>query len=167
MMDRLPAWRRPLNAAGFALCALSLAFAYYLQFVVGMEPCPLCIFQRVGVFALAFVFLIVALHNPRGWGARVYAALLLLTAAIGAAISLRHLYLQSLPPDQVPACGPGLDYLLDSFPLLDTIRVVLSGSGECAEVDLVLGLSVPAWTLMLYVGLGLAGFLVNWLRPRQ
>jgi len=167
MLDRLSAWRRPLNAAGFLICALLLAGAYYMQYVQELEPCPLCIFQRVALFAVGLVFLAAALHHPRRLGASVYAVLLLVTAGIGAAIAGRHLWLQSLPPDQVPACGPGLNYMLDTFPLFEVLERVLRGSGECAEVDLVFGLSIPLWTLIAFIGLGVAGALVNLAAQRR
>lgn len=161
MLDRLADHRRLLNVVGFAICALLLAAAYYLQFVEDMEPCPLCIFQRVALAVLAVVFLLAALQNSRGAGRYVYAALLAATAAVGTAIAGRHIWLQSLPPDQVPSCGPGLNYLLDTFPLFEAVALVLRGSGECAEVDLLFGLSIPLWTLFVFVGLGLAGAVIN------
>ncbi|KAB7623620.1 disulfide bond formation protein B [Alkalilimnicola sp. S0819] len=154
---------RLINLAGFIICAVLIAAAFYMELALGMEPCPLCMFQRIGVYALGAVFLIAALHGARAWGARVYGVLLLLVAALGGAVSVRHLYLQSLPAEEVPACGPGLDYLMDVFPLFEAIRVVFEGSGECAEVHTILGLSIPAWTLMAFIGLGLAGFIYNWL----
>jgi disulfide bond formation protein DsbB len=161
MLERIADWRRPLNFAGFLICALLIAAAYYLQFVEGMEPCPLCIFQRVAMFALGAVFLIAALHHPRGRGSYGYAALSTIAAGIGAAIAGRHVWLQSLPADQVPSCGPGLNYILDTFAFFESIAIVLRGSGECAEVELLWGLSIPLWTLIAFVGLGLAGILVN------
>lgn len=161
MLNRLADYRRLLSFAGFVFCALLLAVAYYLQFAEGLEPCPLCIFQRVALAVLGIVFLLAALQNPRGAGRYVYAALLAVTAAVGTAIAGRHVWLQSLPPDQVPSCGPGLNYLLDTFPLFEAVALVLRGSGECAEVDLVFGLSIPLWTLFVFVGLGLAGVVIN------
>lgn len=136
---------------GFVICAGLLAYAFYLQLHVGLEPCPLCIFQRVAFAALGVVFLIGALHAPLGKGRRVYGVLALLAAGIGAAIAGRHVWLQSLPPDQVPTCGPGLDYMLDAMPIVGVIRKVLTGSGECAKVDWsFLGLSMPVWTLICF-----------------
>ena len=157
--------RRPLNLAGAALCAALVAFAIYLQFGQEMEPCPLCIFQRVAFVAMAAVFLVAGLHAPRGGARYAYAGGLLVTGAAGIALSGRHIYLQSLPADQVPACGPGLDYMLDVLPLMDTVRQVLMGSGECAEVDLVLGVSIPVWTLLAFLGLTAAALVVNLARP--
>lgn len=156
--------RRLINTTGFIACVLLVAYAYYLQFYEGLEPCPLCIFQRVAMAALGLVFLVAAVHDPRRTGARVYAVLLGLTAAIGAAVAARHVWLQNLPADQVPACGPGLDYMLDAFPLTETIRMVLRGSGDCAIIDWTfLGLSIPAWTLASFAVLGLMGVVGNWI----
>jgi len=145
---------------GFLACAALLAYAFYLQLHDGLEPCPLCIFQRVAFAALAVVFLIGALHAPAGRGRRVYGFLALLAAGCGIAIAGRHVWLQNLPPDQVPVCGPGLDYMLDAMPISGVIRKVLTGSGECAKVDWsFLGLSMPVWSLACFVVLaGWAAF---------
>jgi len=161
MLERLSSQRRWLNFGGFLICLLLVSAAYYLQFVEGLEPCPLCILQRIALAALGIVFLLAGLQNPASMGRYGYGALLALAAALGAAIAGRHVWLQSLPADQVPACGPGLDYLLDTFPLFDAVTLVLRGSGECAEVDTILGLSIPLWTLLAFIGLGLAGVLIN------
>ncbi len=143
---------------------MMMAYAYYQQFTVGLDPCPLCIFQRVGVVAVALVFLTAAVHNPGRVGARVYGALVALAALGGGAVAARHVWLQSLPPDQVPECGPGLDYMLDAFPLSDTLRIVFTGSGECAEVTWTfVGLSMPAWVLIWFVILGGVGLVRNFL----
>jgi disulfide bond formation protein DsbB len=123
-----------------------------------LVPCPLCVFQRIAVITLALVFLSAAVFAaPRG--VRILqAALIGLVAAIGAGVAGRHVWLQSLPPDQVPACGPGLDYIIDSFPLSEALRLVFSGSGECATADWhFLGLSMPAWVLIGVAALGLLG----------
>lgn len=159
--------RRQLNLAGFAICALLIAAAYYLQYVEGMEPCPLCILQRVVLAALGVVFLLAGLQNPAGFGRYVYGLLVLLAAATGVALAGRHVWLQSLPPDQVPACGPGLGYLLDTFPLLDALALVLRGSGECAEnAWQFLGLGIAAWALVWFALLaGLSVYLL--LRPSR
>lgn len=167
MRDSLNAMRRPLNFAGFLACVALLAAAYYLQYFEGLAPCPLCVFQRVAFFVLGLVFLAAALHHPHGWGRGVYAALIAVSSGTGAAIAGRHVWLQSLPPDQVPSCGPGLNYLLDAFPLFEAVGAVLRGSGECAEVEKLLGLSIPLWALLAFIGLGVAGVAVNLLgRPR-
>ena len=137
---------------GFLACIGLLAYAVYVQLQDGLEPCPLCIFQRVAFAALGLVFLIGAAHAPVGAGRRVYGVLALLAAGVGIAIAGRHVWLQHLPPDQVPTCGPGLDYMLEAMPLGGVIRKVLTGSGECANVDWTwLGLSMPAWSLASFV----------------
>lgn len=141
---------------GALLCALMLAVAGYFQFVVGLEPCPLCILSRLIVLALGLLFLIAAIHNPQGWGREVYALGGGAIALLGIGLSARHVWLQNLPPDQVPSCGPGLNFILENFPLADALELVLRGSGECAEVQWsFLGLSIPGWTLVLLFGLGL------------
>lgn len=162
VVRRLLATRRPGNLLGLAICVGLLGYAYYAQFVLALEPCPLCIFQRVAFIALTLVFLGAALHDPGGRGRYAWACALLLAAGAGVLVAGRHVWLQSLPPDLVPACGPGLDYMLDVLPAFDVVRQVFTGSGECAKVDWTLfGLSMPAWTLMAFLGLGLGGLWNN------
>lgn len=151
------------NLLGLLACAGLMGYALYAQHVLGLEPCPLCIFQRVGVIGLGLVFGIAALHGPGPGGRRVYAILIGLAAAGAAGVAGRHLWLQSLPPERVPACGPGLDYMLETFPLRETLQTVLSGSGECAKVDWsLLGLAMPAWVLIAVLVLGALGTWNNW-----
>lgn len=160
--------RRLTNLAGFLACAGLLGYGYVLQFVDGLEPCPLCVFQRVAFIGLGVVFLTAALHAPRVAGARVYAVVIALVAGTGAFIAGRHVWLQSLPPDRVPECGPGLAYMLDTFPLTETIRMAFTASGECAEVSWsFLGLSIPGWALVAFVVLGLGGLARNLLPDRR
>jgi protein dithiol:quinone oxidoreductase len=155
--------RRWLNLAGVVAVVSLMAYALYAQYVLHLEACPLCIFQRVALIVLGFVFLAAVIHGARGMGARVYAVIGLLTALVGAGISGRHLYLQSLPPDRVPACGPGLDYILDAFPLFEAVRMVFTGSGECATVNWsFLGLAMPGWVLIWFVLLGGLIVVANW-----
>jgi disulfide bond formation protein DsbB len=150
------------NLLGFAACAGLLGYAYYAQLVLHLEPCPLCIFQRVGVFALGLVFLIAAVHDPVGWGRRVYASLLALSALATIGVAIRHLYIQSLPEGSVPACGASLDFMLKVFPLSEVLVKVLTGSGECARVTWAfLGLAMPAWVLIAALGLGAYGVWIN------
>lgn len=156
---------RQLNFAGFVACAGMMGYALYAERVLMLMPCPLCVFQRMAVIALGLVFLAAALHDPGGWGRRVYAALILLATAGGIAVAGRHVWLQSLPPDQVPACGAGYDYIMETLPLGEALRTIFTGSGECATIDWqFLGLSMPAWVLISVAVLGLAG-LWNQLRP--
>jgi len=150
------------NLLGFAACAGLLAYAYYAQMVLHLEPCPLCIFQRVGVFALGVIFLIAAAHDPVGWGRRVY-AVLLGAAALGViGVAVRHLYIQSLPEGSIPACGASLDFMLKVFSLSEVLVKVLTGSGECAKVTWsFLGLAMPAWVLIAALALGAYGLWIN------
>jgi protein dithiol:quinone oxidoreductase len=155
---------RAVNVAGALLCFALVGYALYTQHYQGQDPCPLCMFQRVGIIALGIVFAVAALHAPRGLAmSRVYAVLLAVAALTTAAIAIRHLYIQSLPEGSVPVCGATLDYMLDIFPLADVIRKVLTGSGECAKVTWrFLGLAMPGWVLIWSLGLGAAGALANW-----
>ena len=150
--------KRQLNLLGFIACAGLMSFALYAQYQLYLDPCPLCVFQRIAVIAVGILFLIATLHNPAGWGSRVYAVLIGLVAADGAAVAGRHVWLQNLPADEVPTCGPGLDYILESFPLGEALSMIFKGSGECAEIHWqFLGLSMPGWTLICFVGLGVIG----------
>jgi len=159
---------RLLNAAGFAACAAMMAYALYVQYGLMLMPCPLCVFQRLATIALGIVFLLAALHDPAGWGRRVYAVLIALVAACGAGVAGWHVRIQHLPPEAVPACGPGFDYIIDSFPLADALRMIFTGSGECADIDwLFLGLSMPAWVLACFVVLLAFGLVVNLARKKK
>lgn len=143
---------RLLFSLVFAACALLMATAYYMEYVMGLEPCPLCMLQRVAVAGVGVLALVAALHNPRSpAGIRLYSGVIGLFALGGAGLAGRQLWLQSLPEDQVPACGPSVDYLLEAFPLLDVVMIALQGTGDCAKVSWTfLGLSIPGWTLMAF-----------------
>lgn len=144
--------RRRIYLLGFLACAGLIAFALYLQHQLGEDPCALCIFQRVAVMALGIIFLIAGLHNPGARGNRAYASLALVATLAGGGIAARHVWLQHLPKDQVPECGPGLSYLMETQPWLRVFQNVLQGSGECAEVGWTfLRLSIPEWTMICFV----------------
>ena len=160
--------QRTIFIFGFLLCLGLMAAALYFQYVMKLEPCPLCIFQRLFVIGLGVVLLAGALHNPKMWGRRIYGILTALLAASGAAVAARHVWLQNLPPEQVPACGPGLDYMLEAFPFTKTLQLVLLGSGECAKVDWTfLGLGIPAWTLIFFCGFIVFGFMLIFMRANR
>ena len=149
---------RQLNFAGFVACAGMMAYALYAEHVLYLMPCPLCVFERLATISLGIIFLAAALHNPSGSGRRVYAGLLFVAASAGIGVASRHVWLQNLPPEEVPSCGPGFNYILDSFPLSDALSMIFSGSGECASIDWVfLGLSMPAWVLIALVSVGGVG----------
>lgn len=152
----MPLTSRAVFAAGFAVCAGLLAFAYYLQYVEMQNPCPLCMVQRVAFYVLGAVFLVAAMHGPGRRGRLAYGLAAFAVAALGAAVAARHVWLQNLPKHLVPACGPDLAYMLKRFPLMDTITTVLKGSGDCAEADWrFLGLTIAGWSLLWLVVLGL------------
>jgi disulfide bond formation protein DsbB len=133
-----------------------LGFALYNQYVDYLDPCPLCVFQRLVFIWMGAFALLAAIHNPARIGQRIYAWLLVAGASLGVSIAGRHIWLQSLPPGEVPECGPGLGYMLENFPLTEVLSTVLSGSGSCAEVVWAFfGLSMPMWTFLWYVVLGL------------
>ena len=149
---------RALNAVMAAAAAALLAYAYYLQLVVGLQPCNLCILQRVALIAVVLVLAGAAAHGAKGWGRGLWALLVGLAGAVGAGIAGWHVRMQHLPPDQIPACGPGIDYLLDVMPAIEALQEVFTASGECANVDWTLfGQSMPVWTLLAFIGFGAVG----------
>lgn len=167
-MIRTRGQRRLANLAGVAIVVGLMAYALYAQYILGLEACPLCIFQRVAMIGVGIVMLAAALHGPAGKSALAYGVLGFAVAAVGAGIAIRHVWLQNLPPDAVPACGPGLDYMLDAFPLIDAVRMVFTGSGECAEINWsFVGLSMPAWVLIWFVALGALSIAANWGRVQR
>lgn len=146
---------RFLALLGALGCAAGLLVAiFYFQKTLGLEPCPMCIFQRVAMLSTGGVFLLAAIHGPQRGGRWVYAVLALLTSAIGTFIAGRHVWLQGLPEDQRPACGPTLDYLMDLLPLREVVETVIRGDGNCAKIDWTfLGQSLPFWTMIVFLGL--------------
>jgi disulfide bond formation protein DsbB len=156
--------RRALNLLGFLVCLGLLAYAWYAQSVLGLEPCPLCIFQRVGIALIGVLFLLAAVQNPRRWGARIYGVLLMAASLATIGVAARHVWVQSQPPGAVPSCGasPGYMLLKLHIPVGQVIRKVLTGSGECAQVNWrLLGLSMPAWVLIAAFCLGILALLAN------
>jgi disulfide bond formation protein DsbB len=138
---------------GFVACAALFSFALYSQSAWGLKPCPLCIFQRIAFIALGLVFLLGGLLAPRSAGGRrAWGIVALIPALAGIGIASRHVWLTHLPPDQVPSCGPPLEFMMESNALTDVIKMVLTGSGECAKVDWhFLGLSMPEWSLAWFL----------------
>ena len=160
----LPISRRAANALGFIACLALIAYALYTQHVLGLEPCPLCIFQRVAVISIGALFLIAAVHDPGLRGARVYGSLIVVAVMVGLLISGRHIWIQAQPPGTVAACGADLNYLLEIMPVTEVITKVLTGSGECGKVDWrLLGLSMPWWVAISIAVLGAWAVLVNFL----
>ncbi len=141
----------PQQWAAFA-CLLAggfLVIALYMEHVMGLAPCPLCMMQRLWVVAAGLISYIALLHNPR---LGIYPVLTMAACVAGAYFSIRQLWLQSLPVDQHPACGPDLQYMLEAFPLSDVLQAMMSGTGDCAQVSWsLLGISIPGWMLIGFV----------------
>jgi|TARA_B110000196_G_C21150822_1_gene669536 disulfide bond formation protein DsbB len=137
---------------GFLFCCALMTYALYAQYVLNLEPCPLCIFQRLAVIAMGIIFLLCSIIDPKSKISKLLASFSFTAAAsIGIAVASRHVWLQNLPSDQVPGCGPGLDFMLSTFPLAEVLEMVLSGSGECANVDWsFLSLSMPSWVIISF-----------------
>ena len=146
---------------GLIVCVGLLGFALYLQYFENQEPCPMCVLQRVAFIAMLGVFAVAALHNPLRRGAFFYSGTIVTIAMIGGAIAGRQVWLQNLPPNKVPACGPGLAYMLDRFPLLQALKKILAGSGECAEATWrFFGLTIAGWSLVWFVILGIFAIMI-------
>ncbi|WP_137936608.1 disulfide bond formation protein B [Chitinivorax sp. B] len=155
MLLKLIPSRRLGNALGFLFCAGLIGYALYLQYFQFQVPCPLCILQRVAVIAMGVMFLLAAVFHPKGkLGAKLWAALIMLPGLVGLGIAGRHVYIQNLPPELVPSCGPGLEFMLETMPWSAALAKVLHGSGECAEAGWrFLGLTIPSWTMVCFAGL--------------
>ncbi len=158
--------RRWLYLAGtLAICGL-FAVVLYVQHVLHQEPCPLCMVQRLIFIAMLVIFAAATLHNPGKSGAKLYGVFIGLFALLGVSVASRHIWLQHLPKDQVPACGPGLDYLLQNFPMAEVWQELMHGSGECAAKGWTfLTIGIPEWALIWYVLLGTWALLIT-LRKR-
>ena len=144
---------RKLNLLALLAGIGAMSYAYYLQYFEYLAPCPLCIFDRVFLLGILVCTFAALVHNPNRMGQRIYAGLSLLFTLGGLISSGRHVWLQHLPEEDVPACGPGLNYLLDTFPLGQVMDMVFRGSGECAEISWTfLGFSLPEVTLLMFIG---------------
>lgn len=157
----MPIWlsARMLFAAMFVAAAALLGTAFYMEHVMLLEPCPLCMMQRIWIGVAGIAALFAALH---GRGARAWSIVVAIAALIGSGFSLRQLWLQSLPPDQVPACGPGLSYMIEVFPPMEVLEAMVFGTGDCAAVSwTMLGLSIPGWVLVAFIGF-LVGSVLTW-----
>lgn len=144
---------RQTNLLIFIICTAMMLAAAYMEHVMKMVPCSLCITQRGFVVLTGLLALVAAIHNPVNGGRRAYAIAGLISAILGACFAGRQLWLQSLPEDQVPACGPGLSYMFEVFPFMDALKLLLQGDGNCAHVDKIFGLSLAAWTFMAFIAL--------------
>ena len=150
---------RMLNFLGAFVCgALLLIAVFYFQNYLGLEPCYLCVTQRVFVALTGIIFLTATLHNPSFYGNKIYAGLSLLSAATGAYFSAKQLWLQSLPEENIPSCGPPVEYLFDAFPMSEVLTMLVRGDGNCAKVQWeFLSISMPGWVLISFIILSLLG----------
>ena len=143
-----------------------LAYALYTEIYLFLNPCPLCMVQRYIYGLVGFLFLITLIKPPIALGRKLFAILISLVSILGMAVSAWHVRLQHLPPEEVPDCGPGLDYMLDAFPLKDIIKELINGSGDCAEVVWsFLGLSMPTWSFICFVGFFF--YTIFWMNIKQ
>lgn len=133
--------------------AMMLGYAYYVQYVDYLDPCPLCLVQRLIILIIGLLFLMTLIYPPQNIWRKTFTVLIVLVSLVGCAVSARHVWLQNLPADEVPACGPGLSYMLENFPIGSVLKDLFTGSGECAEITWrFLGLSMPTWTLITFIG---------------
>lgn len=152
--------KRLINLYIFLFCAAMMGIAYYMQYAMGLKPCHLCIMQRVFFTAAGLVALAAFIHNPGASGVKRYGIASVVLALAGSGFAMRQIWLQHLPKDQVPACGPSLSYMLEEFPLAETLKVMFSGDGNCAEiawVDPVIGLGIPEWAIVGFAMIAAAG----------
>ena len=132
-------------------CIGLIATAFYMEYQLGLEPCPMCIVQRIAVALAGAVALVGILHNKLK---KFYLGVIAFFSALGGASAIRHLYLQSLPPERVPSCGPDLNYLLENDFISDALIQLFIGDGNCAEVMWsLLGISIPGWVLICCAGI--------------
>jgi len=159
---------RLVFAAIFIACLGLNAFAiYYLQEWVGLEPCPMCILQRVAFFAIAALALVGAIWNPRGVALKSLAGLVILCAGLGAAVATRHSYLQHFPP-KTETCGTDLEYMLNTFSLTEAFPKIFAGTGSCSAITWrFIGITIPEWALVWYVGFAAVAFWLAFVRDRR
>jgi len=159
---------RPTYFLLFFICHELLITAFYFEIYLGLEPCPLCMVSRAVVFLLGVSFLLAALHNPSGFTRKIYHGLFSVISLLGIIVSTQHVYLQSLPADEVPSCGPNLNYMLDTLPLSEVLKKLMEGSGSCAESSWsFMSMSMPAWMLVIFSGFLLLSIIPFFQRERS
>ena len=156
---------RLIYLAVFLVCAGLIGFALYLQHSLGLEPCPMCILQRYAFIAVGVIALVAATHNPALLGRRIYGSLLVVMAATGGGVAIRHVYLEHNPP-KVFDCGADVGFLLESFPLTEALPMIFRGTGDCTKVLWrFLGLSIAEWSLICFACLIVAAVLAAMIKP--
>lgn len=137
-------------------CCGLMAIGLHMQYNMDLIPCALCVTQRIFIILVGIIALIGFTIPASGISNRIVASLGVLSALIGGGFSSRQLWLQSLPPEEAPACGPSLGYLMENFPFQEAFSLLLRGDGNCSEVVWTfLGVSIPGWTLVAFLGLAL------------
>jgi len=137
------------NFLGFFACTLLMSYALYAEHFLGLEPCPMCILQRISTILLGLTFLLGCFPFSSRFSRLLIGSLISITSLSGILVASRHVWLQNLPPEKVPGCGPGLDFMVENFAFTEVFEMVFSGSGECANVDWsFIGLSMPAWVIV-------------------
>lgn len=162
--------RAAVNAGAALACFALYGYALYAQHVLGYEPCPLCIFQRVGINSLGVALLLAAglAMTARRWASVTAVVLVLLATAVAAGVAGRHVYVQAQPAGTYASCGASLEWMMEINPIFEVVRKVLSAPGDCANIDWsFLGLAMPAWVLLWALALGGLGVLVNWPARRR
>lgn len=147
---------------GFLLSFGLVALALVIQTQYKLEPCPLCISQRIIFMGLGVLFLIAAIHHPQkpAW-VKLYALLQILTALGGAGVAIRHWWLQVHKDQMLVDCGVGFDYMFDNFPLKKALMLVFRGTGDCATIDWTfLGFSIPQLALLAFLALAAYALLI-------
>lgn len=151
--------RRFHGLVAFAAFAL-LAVAFYMEYQMDLEPCPLCMLQRIVFFCVGVVSLVSALTVSEK-ARKVFSWMVVVLSFVGAALAIRHLYLQSLPMDELPACLPGLSYMFEVFPWQEIMQAMVMGTGECGDVVWTLfGISIPGWTLVAFIGMAIVNMVI-------
>lgn len=150
---------------GFLASFGLVAFALYIQQKHHLEPCPLCISQRIAFMFLGLLFLVAALHNPAKTGRRIYGLVHLLAAGTGAIIASRHIWIQANPDKVMAECGAGFDYIFDTFPMKKALDLVFKGTGECSTIDWTLfGITIPQLSLICFVALAIYALVLSTLK---
>jgi disulfide bond formation protein DsbB len=164
MLNRIVAGRTGYFL-GFAASFGLVAFALYIQARDHLEPCPLCISQRIAFMALGTAFLAAMLHNPTGLWRKLHGGLQCVIAATGIGIALRHIWIQRHPEEVMSECGAGFDYLFERFPMQKALQLIFQGTGECSAIDwTLLGLTIPELSLAAFAGLALYALVLAGMR---
>jgi len=143
---------RQINVIMLLMATVIIGFSYFCQYILLLEPCSLCIMQRFLYIFIGLFVLLAVLQNPKRIGLRIYATLTILVSVLGFMVAGRQIWLQHLPADQIPSCGPSLIDMLDSFPIIEILEVLFMGNGNCAEVIWqFLGFSMAEWSFFLFL----------------